>query len=164
MGIEGFEADNAASDITEFTSKHSTELENRKMDVVISMKPTKYSSKAFDYIENMGNTYGVYRIQLYKDDQLIYSFVADRFKHSERRYTNSLTDFRAWMTQRSLIQQSFVEPGNHLRMIDKGIGDGTFVIDEERLYHFRYVLGDAHGNESVIEFNIKGLFKILRNH
>lgn len=112
--------------------------------------------KAFDYIENMGNTYGVYRIQLYKDDQLIYNFVADRFKHSERRYTNSLTDFRAWMTQRSLIQQSFIEPGNHLRMIDKGIGDGTFVIDEERLYHFRYVLGDAHGNESVIEFNIKG--------
>lgn len=52
LGIEGFEADNAASDITEFTSKHSTELENRKMDVVISMKPTKYSSKAFDYIEN----------------------------------------------------------------------------------------------------------------
>lgn len=112
--------------------------------------------KAFDYIENMGNTYGVYRIQLYKDDELIYHFVADRFKHSERRYTNSLTDFRAWMTQRLLIQQSFLEPGNHLRMIDKTIGDGTFVIDEERVYLFRYVLSDAHGNETQIEFSIKG--------
>jgi len=112
--------------------------------------------KAFDYIENMGNTYGVYRIQLYKDDKLIYHFVADRFRHSERRYTNSLTDFRGWVNQRSMIQQSFIAPGNHLRMIDRTLGDGTFVIDEERLYHFKYVLTDTHGNKSEIEFTIKG--------
>lgn len=112
--------------------------------------------KAFDYIENMGNTYGVYRIQLYMDDKLIYSFVADRFRHSERRYTNSLTDFRGWVNNRSMIQKSFIEPGNHLRMIDKTLGDGTVIIDEERPYHFRYVLEDAHGNKSEIEFNIKG--------
>lgn len=117
--------------------------------------------KAFDYIENMANNYGVYRIQLYKDDSLIYHCVADRFKHSERRYTNSLTDYRTWVTQRQLVQKSFISPGNHLRMIDRTLGDGTFVIDEERAYNFRYVLTDAHGNSSEIEFKIKGKKGVL---
>ena len=117
--------------------------------------------KAFDYIENMGNTYGVYRIKLYMDDKLIYHFVADRFRHSERRYTNSLTDYRGYMNNRSMTQKCFVEPGNHLRMIDKTLGDGTFVIDEERDYHFRFELSDAHGNESQVEFKIKGKQRAL---
>ena len=117
--------------------------------------------KAFDYIENMANTYGVYRIQLYVDDRLVYHFVADRFKYSERRYTNSLTDFRGWVNQRSMIQRSFIAPGNHLRMLDRSLGDGTFVVDEERPYRIRYVLTDAHGNKSEIAFQIKGKKSIL---
>lgn len=117
--------------------------------------------KAYDYVENMGNTYGVYRIQLYMDDKLIYHFVADRFRFSERRYTNSLTDFRAWVNQRSMIQKSYVEPGNHLSMIDKTLGDGTILINEERPYKFRYVLTDAHGNQSDVFFQIKGKKSVL---
>lgn len=112
--------------------------------------------KAYDYMENQGNTYGVYRIRLYVDDRLIYDFKEDRFRYSERRYTNSLTDFASWTSQRSMIMKSFIEPGNHLRMIDSSLGDGTVMIDEERAYQFRYVLTDAHGNESSVEFKVKG--------
>ena len=112
--------------------------------------------KAFDYIENQCNTYGVYRIQLYVDDKLIYHFVTDRFKYSERRYTNSLTDFRGWVNQRTMIQKSFVDPGNNLRMIDRTLGDGTIYIEEERPYQIKYVLTDAHGNQGTVEFQIVG--------
>lgn len=119
--------------------------------------------KAFDYMDNSANTYGVYRIQLYMDGKLIYHFVADRFRYSERRYTNSLTDFRGWVNQRSMIYRCFIAPGNHLRMIDRSLGDGTFVINEERPYQFRFVLTDVHGNKSEVEFQIKGKKYTLPN-
>lgn len=112
--------------------------------------------KAFDYIENMGNTYGLYRVSLFVDDSLVYRFTCDKFRYSERRYTNSLTDFRGWVNQRAMVQKSFVEPGNHLRMIDQSLGDGTVVIDQERNYDFRYELEDYHGNKSEVFFHIKG--------
>ena len=112
--------------------------------------------KAYDYMENQSNTYGVTSIKLFMDDRLIYSFSCRGFRHSECRFTNSLTDYPAWINQRSLIQKSFIEPGNRLQMIDRSLGDGSFVIDEERLYQFRYELSDAHGNKSEVSFSIKG--------
>ncbi len=112
--------------------------------------------KAFDYMENQSNLYGVTSIQLYKDDELIYHYDCRGFRYSERRYTNSLTDYAAWLLHGSLIQKSFIEPGNRLQMIDHTLGDGTFVIDEERTYQFRYVLSDAHGNQSEICFPVRG--------
>lgn len=52
LGINSMDASSAASNIVDFTSRQALDLENKKLDVVISMKPTKVSSKAFDYIEN----------------------------------------------------------------------------------------------------------------
>ncbi len=117
--------------------------------------------KAFDYIENMANTYGVYSVELYVDDRLIYHFTCDRFRYSERKYTNSLTDYRGWVNNRFMIQKSFIEPANYLRMIDRSLGDGTIEINEERDYPFRYVLTDAHGNKSEVEFRVKGKKSLL---
>ena len=120
-----------------------------------------FGLKAFDYIENMSNTYGVYRVCLFVDDSLVYNFTCDKFRYSESRFTNSLTDFRGWVNQRAMIQKSFVEPGNHLRMIDRSLGDGTIVIDQERDYNCRYELYDAHGNKGEVLFKIKGKKSLL---
>lgn len=113
--------------------------------------------KAFDHMDGQANTYGVKHVRLYLADSLIYSFSEHSFRYSERRYTNSLIDYDAWLSHRSTIMKSFVDPGNHLQMIDKALGDGTVVIDEERLYPFRYVLSDEHGNETEFSFNVKGV-------
>lgn len=112
--------------------------------------------KAYDYMENQSNTYGVTEVKLYADDRLIYHFNCQAFRFSERRYTNSLTDYAAWVRQRSMIMKSFIEPGNHLQMLDHTLGDGTLVIDQERTYQLRYELTDAHGNRSEVHFRIKG--------
>ena len=120
--------------------------------------------KAYDYMENQSNSYGIYRTRLFVDDKLIYDMCEDRFFYSERRAANTVTDFSAWQTQRSMINKSFVESGNKLRMIDHSLGDGTINIDEERVYRLRYVLTDAHGNESDVNFEITGKRTTLTEH
>lgn len=112
--------------------------------------------KAFDKMDGQGNIFGVKNVKLYLDDKLIYCFSEEQFRYSERRYTNSLIDYEAWIAKRSTIMKSFIDPGNKLQMLDFSLGDGTVMIDEERAYNFRYELTDAHGNKTTFSFPVKG--------
>lgn len=124
--------------------------------------------KAYDYMDGQSNKYGVKDLRLMmelpeRDDQgqpryqLLYHFRQDAFRYSETRYTNSVTDYAAWVGQKSMIMKSFVEPGNLLQQIDPTLGNGLVTIDEERLYHFVYELEDAHGNLTSLDFDVQGV-------
>lgn len=124
--------------------------------------------KAYDYMNGQPNLYGIKELRLYqevpseegsKDNPqylLIYKFRQDAFRYSESRYTNSLTDYAAWISDKSMIMKSFIEPGNLLQQVDATLGDGLVDINEERQYHFVYEMEDAHGNLSSLDFNIQG--------
>ncbi len=113
--------------------------------------------KAYDHMDGTANIYGVKYVRLYMEDSLIYSFQEHNFVYEEHRFTNSLTDYGEWYTQRSMIMKSFREPGNRLRMIRRAVDDGVIDINEERTYRFRYELQDAHGNLTVFPFSIQGV-------
>ena len=123
--------------------------------------------KAYDYMDGQSNKYGVKELRLMLEIpdqdggkpryQLLYHFRQDAFRFSETRYTNSLTDYAAWVDQKSMIMKSFIEPGNLLQQVDPKCGDGIVNINEERLYHFIYELEDAHGNLTSLDFDIRGV-------
>ena len=125
--------------------------------------------KAYDYMDGQANKYGVKELRLYlevpgaegatdKDPkyQLLYHFKQDAFRFSETRYTNSLTDYAAWVNDKSMIMKSFIEPGNLLQQVDPSLGDGFVDFCEERPYHFVYELEDAHGNLTSLDFSVQG--------
>lgn len=125
--------------------------------------------KAYDYMDGQANKYGVKELRLYlevtgKDGnaekeskyQLLYHFKQDAFRFSETRFTNSLTDYAAWVNDKSMIMKSFIEPGNLLQQVDPSLGDGLVNFDEERPYHFVYELEDAHGNLTSLDFTVQG--------
>jgi hypothetical protein len=119
--------------------------------------PIGVGIKAYDRMDGTTNIYGVKAVRLYVDDSLVYSFQENNFVFEEHRYTNSVTDYREWQVNRSMIMKSFREPGNHLRMIRRAVNDGVLNINEERLYHLRYELQDAHGNKTVLPFTLRGV-------
>lgn len=122
--------------------------------------------KAYDYMDGYPNKDGVKEVRLYEEVadsltgenrwKMIYHFRQDAFRYSEQRYTNSVTDYAAWVGERSLIMKSFVEPGNHLQQVADSLGDGIINFDEERPYKFRYELQDAHRNLTTLNFTILG--------
>jgi len=117
--------------------------------------------KAYDYMDGHPNKDGVKEVRLYLEDSLIYHFRQDAFRFSETRYTNSVTDYAAWVGQRSMIMKSFIEPGNLLQQLDATLGNGLVNIDQERPYHFRYELQDAHGNLTTLAFVVQGVRGIV---
>ena len=83
--------------------------------------------KAYDYMDGQSNRYGVKQLRLlmrlegqFADNgeplyQEIFSFRQDAFRYSENRFNNTVTDYAAWVGQKSMIMKSFIEPGNFLQ-------------------------------------------------
>lgn len=105
--------------------------------------------RAYDYMDGVSNRYGVHTVILEVDGREVFRSVVDRFAYDEHRYINSWTDGQ--------YMKSFIEPGNHLRMLHAADSRrGLVTIDEERPYQFVYTLIDAMGNTSKVRFTVQG--------
>jgi murein DD-endopeptidase MepM/ murein hydrolase activator NlpD len=111
--------------------------------------------KAYDYMDGTSNIYGVRRIAMAVDSQVIFSSHLDYFPPEETRYINSFIDYEAWKEQRSFYMKTFVEPGNRLRFI-KSINKGVIRIDEERTYRIAFRLRDLYGNMAQYTLSVLG--------
>ncbi|EJX04524.1 peptidase, M23 family [gut metagenome] len=52
--------------------------------------------KAYDYMDNTSNIYGVKEITLEADSQVVFHSFLDKFAFDETRYLNSYTDYNSW--------------------------------------------------------------------
>ena len=105
--------------------------------------------RAYDYMDGVQNKYGVKTVILEVDGEEVFRSTVDRFAYEENRYINSWTHGQ--------YMKSFIEPGNHLRMLHASNGNrGLVGINEERPYRFVYTLSDALGNTSKVCFTVQG--------
>lgn len=112
--------------------------------------------KAYDYMDDASNTYGVRVVRLLVDSVELFRSTVDRFLFSENRLINSWTDY-AESRRNSWFMKSFVEPGNPLRMLQADQNRGILHINEERTYRITYVLEDLYGNRSNYHVRIRGV-------
>jgi hypothetical protein len=105
--------------------------------------------KAYDYMDETNNRYGVHTVTLSVDGKTIFQSAIDRFSADESRMIYAWT-YNSYM-------KSFIEPGNKLRML-QAFNDqkGWVTIDEERDYTFEYELKDLYGNTSHYRFVVRG--------
>ncbi len=114
--------------------------------------------KVYDRMSETTNIYGVRHVRCMVDDELLYDAMMDSITFHETRYINSLVDYKELRSNKgSTIMRTYIQPGSSLSMINGAMeGDGTFVIDEERMYRCRYELTDLYGNKSVVTMNVQG--------
>lgn len=112
--------------------------------------------KAFDSKDQVPNIYGVKKIQLLVDGQLIFTSRINRYPFKDTRYVNSFIDYNEWRLRRSLIMKSFVEPGNKMDIYENVQNAGIIDIDQERDYKIKYILIDEYQNTSEVNFTLRG--------
>lgn len=115
-----------------------------------------FGIETFDRLNDSNNRNGVYSVELYQDSVLVYGYRMDQFSFNETRYVLSLKDYLRFVSDRSRIQRTRIQPNNRLSVYTESGNNGIFRFDEERIYHMQYVVKDARGNESVLTFHIKG--------
>jgi hypothetical protein len=114
-----------------------------------------FSINVDDYMDGVGNVYGVKELSMEVDgDELFHSHM-DRFSFDETRYLNAWVDYEIWSEQRSFYTKTFVEPGNHLRFITSK-NRGVLTVDEPRIYHVVFHLTDAFGNTERVALDVTG--------
>lgn len=111
---------------------------------------------AKDYMDGTSNFYGVHSVTLYVDSVQVFNSTTDKVLPDENRMINGFTDYEELTRTRRLIMRSYKLPGNRLRLLHTNENRGAVTIDEERDYHFRYVLEDNFGNRSTYQFIVKG--------
>lgn len=111
---------------------------------------------AKDYMDGTSNFYGVHSVTLYVDSVQVFNSTIDKVLPDENRMINGFTDYEELTRTRRLIMRSYKLPGNRLRLLHTNENRGAVTIDEERDYHFRYVLEDNFGNRRTYQFIVKG--------
>lgn len=143
------------------TSKRMVSLTGRKGDNQLATPVTAWGEiglgiRAYDYMDETSNIYGVKYLTLYVDSTEVFRSVVDRFSFDENRAINGWTDYEERSEHGRWFMKSFVPKGCRLRLASHAEGTGLFRIDEARDYHVRYVLQDAYGNCSTYRFVIEG--------
>lgn len=115
-----------------------------------------FGVKAYDYMDNTSNNYGVYRTELLVDDSLLFSSTMDRVAFSENRLINAWVDYEAYYNRGEWYMRSHLLDNNPLRLLSVDENRGWLRVDEERLYRVEYILADIHGNVSRYKFYVRG--------
>jgi len=114
------------------------------------------SVEVFDYLNGASNRCGVYSLELYLDDQLVYRHLMDEFSFNETRYVNAHIDYEEHISNDTKAHRLHRLPNDHLRIYDQLEGNGELVINENRSYQVRIVAKDVAGNKSECSFKIDG--------
>lgn len=115
-----------------------------------------FGVKAYDYMDNTSNNYGVYRTELLVDDSLLFSSTMDKVAFTENRLINAWVDYEAHYMRGEWFMRSYLLDNNPLRLLSADGNRGWLRVDEERLYRVEYILSDLHGNVSRYKFYVKG--------
>ncbi len=111
---------------------------------------------ADDYMQNSHNYYGIRRTQLLADGREVFSSDVNGIPYSCNRMVNSWGDYDYYHDHSHWYLKSFIEPGNTLPFLAADEHRGIIDINEERDYHLEYVLTDYFGNQSRLQFVVRG--------
>ncbi len=112
---------------------------------------------ADDYCEATYNHYGIRHTQLLVDGREVFHSDVDSIPVSCQREVNLWGDFDHWRHTHIWYMKSYKEPGMRLPVMHTDFNRGIVNFDEERPYHFTYILQDYHGNQSRYDFIVTGV-------
>lgn len=115
-----------------------------------------FALEGFDQEDVRHGRNGVYGISLYQDGRLIYSHRIRRMGFDESRYINCFIDYAELKETKKFYQKSFTGPNNQLPIYDSLRSRGILLFSGDSLHQMKYVISDVKGNNTVIEFTVRG--------
>lgn len=114
-----------------------------------------FGINVYDQADGSANKNGVYSIELYADDNLIFSIISDKYSYDETRYINSLIDYSYYMKNNERFIRTEIDKLNKLDNLYK-TRNGVVNVNEYDTIKMKYVLKDYNNNISELNFTLVG--------
>ena len=113
-----------------------------------------FGINVFDQADGSNNKNGVYSIELYADEELIFSIFSDKYSYSETRYINSLIDYSHYIKENERFVRTEIDEFNKLKLYEKR--NGVVSVNEGDTLKMKYVVKDYNKNKSILHFTLIG--------
>lgn len=113
-----------------------------------------FGISTFDKADGSENKNGVYSIELYADNRLIFSIISDTYSYDETRYINSLIDYKKFINDKIRYVRTEIDEFNILDLYEEKT-DGITLKDGDRV-EMKYIVKDYFGNVSTLKFTLLG--------
>jgi murein DD-endopeptidase MepM/ murein hydrolase activator NlpD len=122
-----------------------------------------FSVNTIDRLNIAPNKCGVFTIDLYVDEKIVYQQKLDRLNFYTNRYINAHMDYEEHRYKKQSYHKSFKMENNKLPIYGKVVNDGFVEINDNLSHAIKYVIKDAYGNSSELKFKVKGNQKLKIN-
>lgn len=123
----------------------------------------------FDLLNGYPNKCGVYSIELYLEDKLIFESRLDSLNFNTFRQINTYKDYSLYHQRGWHYHRSFVAPNNRLQVYRNVVNNGVVSFRDGQTKQLRYEIRDSYGNLSTFNFKVKAtdnqppFEKVVRN-
>lgn len=153
-----------------YPAQNNSKIENKNTITKYALKGwgKNYTLKTKDTISIEGNFYlsintvdkqndshnnnGVYQIELWVDSSIFYKHNVERLNFSTNRYINTLIDYAAYKEWSSRYQRTYISPNNPLAIYQEVKNKGIISFKDDKYHQIQYVVKDAEGNTSILNF------------
>lgn len=116
-----------------------------------------FGVKTFDvYNATPKNKNGIYSIKTFVNNELYYTYSANKFHFDETRYIHALTDYQEYINHNQWIYRTYLLPGNKLRMFSDLKNNGILAVEENKNYQIKIEVTDYKNNTTSRTFNLVG--------
>jgi hypothetical protein len=112
--------------------------------------------QAYDRTDSTNIRSGVYAIDLYLNNKLIFQQVMDKYSFAEGRYVNSLIDYEYYIRNQKRINRLYLQPNNHFSIYKHVVNSGVVNAVDTFWQNIDIRVKDAFRNETNLSFKLKG--------
>ena len=113
-----------------------------------------FGISAYDQADGSANKNGVYSIELFADNRLIFNILFDKYSYDETRYINSLIDYKKFINDKIRYVRTEIDEYNFLDLYGEKYGSITMKKGDRA--EMKFVVKDHYNNTSTLKFTLIG--------
>ncbi len=114
-----------------------------------------FGLKTYDHMDGVTNWNGIYSLEMYQDDSLVYRFEMETFAFNETRFLNAHLDYEEQVSAGSYFNRCFLMPGNELSIYNTVNNYGLIKTGPRRASKVKMIAKDVAGNNAELTFWVK---------
>ncbi len=131
-------------------------------DTINVWRNTGIAIKVYDYMNKVSNKFTPYKMELYKNDELIFQYIADEFNFNEKLYVNSHLDYYLYKTTGEKYHKLFREPNDHFSLYKFQKDRGIINLKFKKKAKIKIIVYDVYNNKTSLTFYMKAINPLVK--